>query len=151
MNGGRGQARIEQTISTDTSIHNFCMSAIPSVIAEYIDNNADKFIQRLAKAVSIPSVSGDAAYRKYVYEMADWIEQQMKELGIDTKQVPVGTQILDGQELKLPNVVLGALGDDKSKKTVLLYGHFDVQPVRFARALMMPFWNAIYTPSTNRL
>jgi Cys-Gly metallodipeptidase DUG1 len=106
------------------------MSLIPQAVPDYIERNADKFIKRLSDAVSIPSISGDAAYRKYVFQMADWIEQEMKSLGIETKQVPVGTQMLDGQELVLPNVVLGTLGNDKNKKTVLLYGHFDVQPVR---------------------
>ena len=105
------------------------MSAIPQAISDYIDNNADKFIQRLAEAVSIPSVSTDAAHREHVFKMSDWIDSQMKQLGIDTKQVPVGNQILDGKELKLPNVVLGTLGNDPRKKTILLYGHFDVQPV----------------------
>jgi hypothetical protein len=36
---------------------------------------------------------------------------------------------MEGQTLKLPPLVLGRIGDDKSKKTILLYGHFDVQPV----------------------
>jgi Cys-Gly metallodipeptidase DUG1 len=31
--------------------------------------------------------------------------------------------------LDLPPAILGKLGDDPKKKTVLIYGHFDVQPV----------------------
>ena len=39
---------------------------------------------------------------------------------------------MDGEELQLPPAILGRIGDDKAKKTVLVYGHFDVQPVSYA-------------------
>ena len=35
---------------------------------------------------------------------------------------------MDGQTLQLPPAILGRIGEDKDKKTVLIYGHFDVQP-----------------------
>ena len=105
------------------------MSPIPPTIPKYIDANAQRFIDRLAKAVAIPSVSGDASYRHHVFEMADFLERELKQLGIETSKVPLGKHVLDGQEIDLPPVILGTLGNDKSKKTVLLYGHFDVQPV----------------------
>lgn len=34
----------------------------------------------------------------------------------------------DGSILDLPPVLFGKLGNDPSKKTVMLYGHLDVQP-----------------------
>jgi Cys-Gly metallodipeptidase DUG1 len=61
--------------------------------------------------------------------MAHWLNDQLKALGVDTKLVDLGKQVLDGQELDLPPAILGTLGTDPSKKTVLIYGHFDVQPV----------------------
>ena len=39
-----------------------------------------------------------------------------------------GIHVMDGQTLQLPPVVLGAYGRDPAKKTVLVYGHYDVQP-----------------------
>jgi Cys-Gly metallodipeptidase DUG1 len=36
---------------------------------------------------------------------------------------------MDDQELALPPAILGRIGHDPLKKTVLIYGHFDVQPV----------------------
>lgn len=105
------------------------MSQFPPFIAQYIDQNEKAFIDRLAKAVAIPSVSGDAAYRKHVFEMADFLETELKKLNVDTKKVPLGKHTLDGQELELPPAILGTLGTDKNKKTILIYGHFDVQPV----------------------
>ncbi|PWN51840.1 CNDP dipeptidase [Violaceomyces palustris] len=93
-----------------------------------IDANKDSIIQRLAKAVAIPSVSGDAAYRKHVFEMADWLLAELKGLGATAELKPLGKQVLDGKELELPPVILGELGNDPAKKTILVYGHFDVQP-----------------------
>lgn len=44
------------------------------------------------------------------------------------RSVPLGKQVLDGQELDLPPALVGSLGNDPKKKTVLVYGHYDVQP-----------------------
>jgi len=35
-----------------------------------------------------------------------------------------------GKTLKLPRILLGTYGNDPNKKTILVYGHYDVQPVR---------------------
>jgi len=40
----------------------------------------------------------------------------------------LGQQTLQGQRLALPPAILGKLGKDLKKKTVLVYGHYDVQP-----------------------
>ena len=43
--------------------------------------------------------------------------------------VDLGSQTMDdGKVLALPPVLMGELGNDKSKKTLLVYGHLDVQP-----------------------
>ncbi len=62
--------------------------------------------------------------------MASFLDSQLKQYGVETKLVDLGTHTMEGQSLKLPPAVLGRIGDDKSKKTILIYGHFDVQPVR---------------------
>ncbi|KAF8895856.1 hypothetical protein CPB84DRAFT_1848192 [Gymnopilus junonius] len=100
----------------------------PAEFLKYIDNNADKFIKRLADAVAIPSISGDATHRKDVFAMAEWLNGQLKQVGVDTQLVDLGRHTMDGEDLPLPPAILGRIGDDKSKKTVLIYGHFDVQP-----------------------
>lgn len=73
--------------------------------------------------------------------MAEFLEAQLQTYGVETKSVPLGSHTLDGQELELPPAILGRIGNDKNKKTILIYGHFDVQPVRtppfVERALMM--------------
>ncbi|KAH8112256.1 CNDP dipeptidase [Phellopilus nigrolimitatus] len=100
----------------------------PKQFLEFIDTNANKFIQRLADAVAIPSVSGDAAYRKDVFRMAEYLGNELKAVGCQVRPVPLGKHILDGQELDLPPALLAEIGNDPSKKTILCYGHFDVQP-----------------------
>lgn len=55
----------------------------------------------------------------------------METLGVKVELADVGEQKLsDGTKIKLPNVILGTYGTDKAKKTVLIYGHLDVQPAQ---------------------
>ncbi|CAG8633289.1 1506_t:CDS:10 [Ambispora leptoticha] len=94
----------------------------------HIDQNQDLYVQRLREAVAIPSVSGDASYRNDVFRMGDWLIGIFEELGINYKAEDIGTHELDGQTLKLPKILLGSYGNDPNKKTILVYGHYDVQP-----------------------
>jgi len=61
--------------------------------------------------------------------MAEFMDDQLRALGVQTRLEDLGTETLDGHQIKLPPVVLGKIGEDPNKKTVLVYGHFDVQPV----------------------
>ncbi|KAJ7834379.1 hypothetical protein B0H14DRAFT_2798608 [Mycena olivaceomarginata] len=100
----------------------------PAELLKWIDASSDAFIARLAEAVAIPSISGDPAFRPHVLRMSDWVNAQLQAVGVTTKQVDLGTHVMDGQTLPLPKAVLGRIGNDPAKKTVLIYGHFDVQP-----------------------
>lgn len=61
--------------------------------------------------------------------MANWLSEQLQAVGVTTQLTDLGKQQIEGQELPLPPVILGKIGNDKNKKTILVYGHFDVQPV----------------------
>jgi len=61
--------------------------------------------------------------------MAKFMEDQLQALGVQTRSEDLGTETLDGHKIKLPPAILGKIGEDPKKKTILLYGHFDVQPV----------------------
>ncbi|KAF8585641.1 putative cytosolic nonspecific dipeptidase [Ramaria rubella] len=100
----------------------------PEAIIEYIDANADKFIARLAAAVAIPSISGDASNRGDVMKMAAFLKAELEAIGVTVRLADLGKHTLDGQELQLPPAILGSLGNDKHKRTILLYAHYDVQP-----------------------
>jgi len=56
----------------------------------------------------------------------------MTSLGIKCTLAENGEQTMpDGTVLPLPPILFGTLGNDKNKKTLLIYGHLDVQPAQF--------------------
>ena len=96
-----------------------------------IDELKPQFIERLRKAIAIPSVSSDESLRPQVVEMSEFLVGELKQLGFHDIQVkPLGIQPppVTDPKLELPPIVLGRFGDDPAKKTVLVYGHYDVQP-----------------------
>lgn len=98
-------------------------------VFNYIDENSKKFVERLATAVAIPSVSASEENRPDVCSMVKWTAEEMKKLGITTEFVDIGLQTMpSGKKIPLPPVLLGHLGADPAKKTLLVYGHLDVQP-----------------------
>ncbi|VDM43046.1 unnamed protein product [Toxocara canis] len=96
-----------------------------------IDANKQRFIERLREAVAIPSVSADPAHRPDVVRMVEFAKKELEKLGAKVEKHMPGKQVLpDGTHLDLPPILFATLGEDKSKKTVLIYGHLDVQPAR---------------------
>jgi Cys-Gly metallodipeptidase DUG1 len=75
------------------------------------------------------SISGDASHRSDVIKMANFLNDHLRKLGVETQLTELGKHVMDDQELDLPPAILGRVGNDPKKKTVLVYGHFDVQPV----------------------
>jgi len=95
----------------------------------FIDENKKKYIDNLAKAVAIKSVSAWPETREDITTMMKWMGDELKALGASIEYVDLGSQTLpDGTVLKLPPALMGELGDDATKKTLLVYGHLDVQP-----------------------
>ena len=85
------------------------------------------YLEELKEYLRIPSVATDPAYDAEVRRCADWIEGKLKEAGLATRQIDKGGKPLVYAEW------LGAPG----KKTVLFYGHYDVQP-----ADPLELWNS---------
>lgn len=83
--------------------------------------------------IHVISISGDTNpdVRQKVISMSNWMLKQLQGLGVQAEPVSLGKQTIDGKpsDLDLPPVILGKLGTDPNKKTVLVYGHLDVQPV----------------------
>lgn len=107
-------------------------AALPDVLKNlfsHIDANKSKYISALAEAVAIKSVSAWPDSRPEIFRMVNWVADRLKALGATVELADVGKQTFpDGRVLDLPNVILGTLGNDPAKKTVVLYGHLDVQP-----------------------
>lgn len=64
--------------------------------------------------------------------MAKYIQNEAKTLSINLDLYDLGTQLdsSNGKEVELPPLLVGQYGNDPSKKTVLVYGHYDVQPAK---------------------
>ena len=98
-------------------------------IFEYVDANKNHFIDNLAKAVEIKSVSAWPECRPEIVKMVKWMGTELEKCGAKIEYCDVGEQELpDGKKIPLPPVLMGSLGDDPKKKTLLVYGHLDVQP-----------------------
>jgi acetylornithine deacetylase/succinyl-diaminopimelate desuccinylase-like protein len=75
-------------------------------------------INSLIEFLRFPSVSADKQFKPQVEACADWLLQRFKKSGLDAEKLPTGG-----------NPVVLARNDHKpGRKTVLIYGHYDVQP-----------------------
>jgi len=83
--------------------------------------------------------------------MGEWLRDQLNSFGIRTKSVDLGTQVVDGKELPFPPVIVGRLGDNPDKKTVLVYGHYDVQPAEKSDGWNTDPFTLYEDPNTGRL
>ena len=95
-----------------------------------VDAEQDAYIARLAKFVAIKGVSAEPKHRPDVVRAVNYVKDWCGELGGATTLVDLGDQTLpDGKTvLPLPPVLLAQFGDDPKKKTLVAYGHLDVQP-----------------------
>lgn len=85
----------------------------------YITENKQRFLDELIELLKIPSVSADPAYNQDVLNTADKVAEYLKAAGADNVEVC---------ETNGYPVVYGEKIIDASLPTVLVYGHYDVQP-----------------------
>ena len=89
------------------------------MIQDYIEKNKDKFLNELFEFIKIPSVSADIKFKQEVLKAASFLEENLKKIGADNVQV--------FQTLGYPIVYADKIIDPKLP-TILVYGHYDVQP-----------------------
>lgn len=98
-------------------------------IFQCIENSQEKYIERLREAVEIRSVSAWKETRAEISRMVEYVADMVDDLGGEYTLHPLGDQTMpDGTVLPLPPVLIGFIGNDPAKNTVLIYGHLDVQP-----------------------
>ncbi|MBR9920159.1 MAG: dipeptidase [Bacteroidetes bacterium] len=85
----------------------------------YIKEHKDRFLEELLDLLRIPSVSADPAYAKDVRRTAEFVSNSLKKAGADSVEI---------HETKGHPIVYGEKILDDSYPTVLVYGHYDVQP-----------------------
>src|SRR5438874_4208561 len=80
------------------------------------------WLDELAEFVRIPSVSADSKHAADVTAAAEWVAAFVRQAGGEAELVPWGERPLVVGEIAASD------GTAASAPTVLLYGHFDVQP-----------------------
>ena len=86
---------------------------------QFINSNKERFLQELFELLRIPSVSADPAYKGDVRRAAEWIVEKLRAAGADNVRL---------EETPGHPVVYGEKLIDSTLPTVLVYGHYDVQP-----------------------
>ncbi len=84
-------------------------------IFEYIEKNRESFIDRLSNYLRMPSIS---AHGEGIAETGQFLSEWLNGLGLETELIPTAGW----------PVVCGRRNDAPGKPTVILYGHYDVQP-----------------------
>jgi acetylornithine deacetylase/succinyl-diaminopimelate desuccinylase-like protein len=75
-------------------------------------------INSLIEFLRFPSVSADRQFKPHIEACADWLRERFNKSGLGAEKLPTGG-----------NPVVLARNDHKpGRKTVLIYGHYDVQP-----------------------
>jgi acetylornithine deacetylase/succinyl-diaminopimelate desuccinylase-like protein len=89
------------------------------MVKEYIKTNEEKFLQELFDWLRIPSVSADSRHKADVRKAAEFLKNKLADAGVDKVEIC---------ETKGHPIVYAEKVFDPSKPTVLVYGHYDVQP-----------------------
>jgi len=86
----------------------------------YLDENQPRFLNELLDLLRIPSISADSAHAGDVQRAAEWVAARVGAAGMEHTQVMAtgGHPVVVADWLHAPG-----------KPTVMIYGHFDVQPV----------------------
>jgi acetylornithine deacetylase/succinyl-diaminopimelate desuccinylase-like protein len=85
----------------------------------YIFNKREQFVSELIELLKIPSISADPSYKSEVIKCADKLADNLIHIGIDNVEIcqTAGNPIVYGEKMI-----------DSKLPTVLVYGHYDVQP-----------------------
>ena len=88
-------------------------------ISSYVSNNKERFLNELIDLLKIPSISADSAYKNDVIKTAEFTAESLKKAGCDKVEICAteGYPIVYGEKIVDPKL-----------PTVLVYGHYDVQP-----------------------
>ncbi len=90
-----------------------------SDIKHIVDQNSERYLNELFALLRIPSVSADPKYKQEVLRMADAVKDSLIAAGADKVEIcpTPGYPIIYGEKII-----------DANLPTVLVYGHYDVQP-----------------------
>lgn len=109
-------------------------------IKEYVNANKDRFISELVELLKIPSVSADSAYSQDVINTAEAVKVSLEKAGCDVVEIceTPGYPIVYGEKII-----------NKNLPTVLVYGHYDVQPADPIELWESPPFDPVIKPTPN--
>ena len=86
---------------------------------EYIEKHKERFLNELFELLKQPSISANPKYKEDVIKTANMVREGLEKIGIDKAQLyeTAGYPIVYGEKIIDPKL-----------PTVLIYGHYDVQP-----------------------
>ncbi len=90
-----------------------------SEIKDYVDAHKKVMLDELITFLKIPSISADPKMKSEVRNAAEWLSSQLKASGLDAVEIFE----TEGHPMVYAEKII-----DPSKPTVLVYGHYDVQP-----------------------
>lgn len=88
-------------------------------VNDFIRDNKDRFLNELLDLLRIPSVSADPKFKDDVFAAANFVKESLENAGADTVEIC---------QTKGYPIVYGEKIIDPALQTVLVYGHYDVQP-----------------------
>ncbi|MEM5776393.1 MAG: hypothetical protein AAGU05_15425, partial [Anaerolineaceae bacterium] len=96
------------------------MSDFRQTALDYAHQNSEAFLKSLQDLVKIPSVSTSADHVKDIQETAEFLAERLRKLGFTNVELfpTAGHPVVFG-EYRV---------NQPGRKTVLIYGHYDVQP-----------------------
>ncbi len=85
----------------------------------YFEEHKERFLNELIELLKVPSISADSRHKEDVAKAADYIRQKLEDAGADIAEIcpTAGHPIVYGEKII-----------DPAKPTVIVYGHYDVQP-----------------------
>jgi acetylornithine deacetylase/succinyl-diaminopimelate desuccinylase-like protein len=89
------------------------------MVKEYISSNKERFLSELFDWLKIPSVSADSRHKGDVRKAAEFVKEKFTIAGVDNAEIC---------ETKGHPIVYAEKIVNASLPTVLVYGHYDVQP-----------------------
>ena len=91
-------------------------------IKKYLTNHKEQFKEELYELLRLPSISTSSSHKEDVLNAANYLHERLNELGLDR----VKTFETEGNPIVYAEYKADEIADDAP--TVLIYGHYDVQP-----------------------
>ncbi len=95
---------------------------------EYIAANKDRYLEEILELLRIPSISADQQYKPDVLRCAEAVAQSLRDAGCDLVEICPTEHEKDGIKKEGFPIIYGEKTIDPGLPTVLVYGHYDVQP-----------------------